>query len=132
MFETEKVVSNIKFELADVQLLLKRVVHEKEDFVFVGDCVYFDSETFAPSCVVGHVFAEIGVPAEIFVDAVINSVNCNALCPDLMRLGFEFSKEAILYLNLAQAIQDSGKAWGTALVEADVWAERVMNERSEQ
>lgn len=107
--------------------LLRLVVFEKgEGYVYpnsvnrVEGCRNF--EDGQPSCIVGHVFAKLGVTYDDAVNASIDgtkgvrwSTNC------LEKSGFEwsFSRNAIKVLSSAQSWQDRGATWGEALAAAE-------------
>lgn len=100
--------------------LLKRAVAEKgEDYVYqpetVGTynrrCRYFGPEG-APSCIVGHVLAYMGV--SIDPESYENRVGVWTLGQEeLLRA----DAAAIEALSVAQDVQDMGGPWGSALRE---------------
>jgi hypothetical protein len=111
--------------------LLEEVVKGREDFVYYrprdygNTCVYFDNNQ--PSCIVGHVLAELGLTA-----ADVETFNAEAFLTILGRLeqhGFRFTEKASDVLFAAQYTQDGAGApddadhsWGEALNKA---AERL-------
>lgn len=106
-------MSEIKFGNLSVLGALSDAVKEMgEDYVYpdsengMGDCYY--NKEGCPQCIVGKVFTAL-VPA--FQPRELHAVveQRHLLEP----LGF--SKSAILILQMAQAMQDQGETWGTAL-----------------
>jgi hypothetical protein len=72
-------------------------------------CVYRDSEG-APSCLVGHVLAEL-TPDVRLVDGTVRA-NYRILRE------WGYSPRALYALQMAQAMQDSEETWGVALKAA--------------
>lgn len=105
--------------------LLERAVEEKgKDFRYTqpkdewghGVCVYFDPDTKAPSCLVGHVLSYVGVTADIVESSL---TNFSTDVDDLYEKGvLKADGETLMLLTLAQSEQDEGNTWGDALEEA--------------
>lgn len=106
--------------------ILRKVVFEKgADYVYPHrgmECVNF--ENGQPSCIVGHVFAELGITYEQAVrdgfsgsSDVLESVTLMEQSPD--QYDWEFDNQAVRVLSWAQAGQGSGRTWGEALQVAE-------------
>lgn len=119
-----------------LELLAKVVEAKGADYVYpgtAGDTCYNFEVQGAPSCIVGHVLAELGVTkdqaAEVRVDG---SAGVNDTVEALVRNGWKytFSIGAVAVLYRAQNVQDQRRSWGDALRMAAVAAEDyVHNER---
>lgn len=120
-----------------VLALLDRVVQAKgADYVYPGisgDMCYNFETQGAPSCIVGHVLAELGVTkdqaAEVRVDG---SAGVNDTVEALVKAGWKytFSIGAVAVLYKAQNVQDQRQSWGEALAAARRVAEDyIHNER---
>lgn len=76
-----------------------------------------------PSCIVGHVFARLGVTYELAVAAAMNgSMGAYSSIRNLGSYGWTdwtFSPEAQNALTSAQSWQDRGSTWGEALAAAE-------------
>lgn len=106
-------------------LLKKQVKKNGEDFIYskVNDgygnpgCVYFDPRTKSPSCIVGHVLADLGVTFDELDSYDLNSDT------DVASLVVEeflaISPATMKVLAAAQVAQDTGRTWGDALKEAE-------------
>lgn len=109
--------------------LAEEVVSGKEDFVYspndgvvVGiTCTY--ERDGQPSCVVGQIFARLGVPVEELklIDKQEHpgvthgySTSARVVTPYL----FETDEKTVQFLNFLQRWQDNGASWGEALNEA--------------
>lgn len=77
-----------------------------------ASCQYFDRETGAPCCIVGHAFAdelrEAGVDADPYLNTKIVPL-----------LGGLFDQAAKNWLHAVQYSQDQGIPWGEAVELAD-------------
>lgn len=93
-------------------------VYKAEERAATGGTVhcYYYEEDKTPSCIVGHVFEDLGLEASRILDgynnATVNSAMAHAF-PEL-----QVSPEAFEVLKTAQFIQDDGKSWGDALIAA--------------
>lgn len=107
--------------------LLRLVVFEKgADYVYVrpnpdrDTCVNFHDGQ--PSCIVGHVLANLGVTgekAEEFGIAGSQGVYDAVRSINASDLPWTINSEACLVLGAAQAVQDAGGTWGEALEAAE-------------
>lgn len=124
---TEKLVLDAPQAVA----MLRKVVYGREDYVYVRPsnapyCVNFTDEG-QPSCVVGHVLAELGLTFEvaelleikgnIAIRSAAGKVN---KCPDF---GWALTEAAVQVLAAAQLVQDDGRTWGEALGRAEACAD---------
>ncbi len=79
-------------------------------------CAYFDPDTKAPSCIVGHVLDRKGVPFERMAGGDKN------LFTDVQGLVdgriLKVDNETYALLTLAQEFQDGGISWGQAVKKA--------------
>lgn len=100
-----------------LELLDKAVAAKGEDYR-VGGCVYFNTETKEPVCIVGHVLAELGVGVDDFEAAYtvnhqtydFNGQSFSGLYKnDFIKEKAEFTPEAVEILDSAQTIQDIGR-----------------------
>lgn len=97
-------------------------VYEKVDFdgAHIPRCVNFHEGE--PSCIVGHVLANLGVSAEdaarMGVDGNMSAIN---VAGNLERFGYEWKidSDAVDILTAAQIRQDNGQSWGEALAYAE-------------
>ena len=104
---------------------LRDVVNERPDHVYVspageyGGCLYVDPSDGCPSCLVGHVLYRLGAD----MTGVARAENAG---PDdaSERGGLRLSIRAEQLLATAQAQQDCGETWGTALQVAEDEDER--------
>lgn len=102
----------------DVVLGFKRAVEAKgEDYVYdgvSGACSYFEPVDQTPSCLVGHVLADLGYTAEDLVGYNYSNVT------DLVRERvLEVDRnETLVMLRRAQNLQDTGSTWGVAVERA--------------
>lgn len=101
--------------------LMRAAVTEKgADYVYPADmmCTYF-SEDAAPACIVGHVFARLGLTAE---DLQYNNegtgVEDAVLGLQVHHPDFHVTDDAIAVMAAAQDAQDSRFTWGKALESA--------------
>lgn len=114
--------------------LAKRAVAEKgEDYVYpkaeAGWCINFDSDTSAPSCIVGHILAYkgmtyaqmLGRSAAVNDEALLidrvdynNSGICTLVGDGLVRADTKTEH----FLSELQQLQDSGTSWGKSLRSA--------------
>lgn len=107
--------------------LLAKVVEGREDFVYYRKvdygtaCVYF--ENLEPSCIVGHVLAELGLTAaDVETFNVFAFINIRS---ELEQFGLRFTEKASDVLFAAQYTQDGAgnpddatHSWGEALNKA--------------
>lgn len=114
-------ISEMTFE--NVTPVIEQIVKDAgEDFVFPGQCRYFNDYD-VPQCLVGHVFHRMGVeyPERVgkfesltnyfSVDHLFNDLGGD---PDLGRA-----------LKMAQVTQDNRKTWGEALDAYNVYVPAV-------
>lgn len=105
---------------------------EYGEIVTACECYYTD-QTGAPSCLVGHLLAEVApdklralhVKEWVEPDVAYNGPSCFAVYelarehdgnkPPVVDLGDVFGPEEIRYLTRVQRAQDSGHSWGEAL-----------------
>lgn len=84
-------------------------------------CVnFYDGE---PSCIVGHVLANLGVSAEKAAEMeVSHNVSVVNVARNLKRCGYEWEigEDAVDLLEEAQTLQDNGHTWGEALANAEI------------
>lgn len=106
--------------------ILRKVVFEKgADYVYPNRgmaCVNF--ENGQPSCIVGHVFAELGITYEQAVrDEFSGSLNVRESVTLMEnspnQYDWEFDNLAVSVLSRAQAGQDNGNTWGDSLQAAE-------------
>lgn len=114
-----------------VQLLQQQVEKVGADHIYVLDenqrqCVYFDREG-CPSCIVGHVLAEVGVKAgqvheqwrtPYSISDMGNGISINSVDVE----GVEMTEGARIVFAAAQRRQDQGSTWGEALAGAELAA----------
>lgn len=124
---TEKLVLDAPQAVA----MLRKVVYGREDYVYVRPsnvpyCVNFTDEG-QPSCVVGHVLAELGLTFEVAellgVEsnvAIMSAADKVNECPDF---GWTLTEAAVQVLTAAQLVQDDGRTWGEALGRAEACAD---------
>lgn len=101
---------------AEARELLTRAVEEMgAEYVYPdpGHCRYFNDDG-TPSCLVGHVLAYKGVAAVTFADRIDNETTVDGLRSWMLTADDRTARA----LRAAQAKQDSGEDWGTALAAA--------------
>jgi len=118
-----------RITLAIVTELLHRAVEEKgagyvypRSTDFETRCLYV--ENGAPSCIVGHVLVEAGLPVEVV--AMLDTFNGNGWgggvgagrLAELPFKRYNISLPAASVLAIAQAEQDAGATWGEAVARA--------------
>lgn len=104
----------------------KEVIKGKEDYVYVDPlgntagvprtnlfCVYFDTATGQPSCIVGHIFARHGITYENVVHNNVNFVG-----DALQEAKVEAEPRAVDFMRKMQSSQDMGVTWGAAYAKA--------------
>jgi hypothetical protein len=115
--------------------LLERAVEEKgKDFRYTQPkdewgnavCVYFDPDTKAPSCLVGHVLQYAGVTAYELESSL---ANFSTDVDDLYRHDIlKADGETLMLLTIAQSEQDMGQTWGDSVDEAlSSYADRLID-----
>jgi hypothetical protein len=105
------------FSMTDVMDALRKVVaNQGEEHIYKtpstssypGLCVYVEQDEeqriLKPSCIVGHVLWELGVP----LDRLNIPGNAKSVCYSLSDYGYFFDPNAIEVLQIAQSIQDHG------------------------
>jgi hypothetical protein len=111
---------SVEITLDEAKRLLSRAVEEKGDLYTYeqvhNQCLYFNPETKAPSCLVGHVLAYKGIT----IDALnASEANNSTDVHDLVEAGvIRTDLETEHLLSTAQDQQDSGATWGRALKTA--------------
>lgn len=107
----------------ETKALLEGIVKGREDFVYVPvdgyRCVNWteDDEGRTPSCIVGHVFAKLGVLGELRVG--FKGWDAHGTTDMLAQFGVAwFDPSAVRLLARVQSKQDDGATWGLALGEA--------------
>ena len=118
---------------------LREVVYSKgPDYVYKrveshglgGACVNFHNGE--PSCIVGHVFAMLGLTQEAAeLVGVAGTSIASVSCLYLNRSDFEweFTDQAVCLLALAQDYQDSACSWGQALEACEGLYARMLAEK---
>lgn len=109
----------------DVLLATKRAMVEKgADFIYKlaereqrmeqgyssqdVECLYFEEDTKQPSCIVGHVIADLDLPHPK------EGIGVDSYYEDLRQRGINLDDRAENFLSYAQAAQDKGLPWGEA------------------
>ena len=111
----------------DVLLATKRAMAEKgADFIYKlaereqrmaegyssqdVECLYFETvaENTKPSCIVGHVIADLDLPHPS------EGIGVDSYFGDLRQRGINLDDRAENFLSYAQAAQDKGLPWGEA------------------
>jgi hypothetical protein len=113
------------YTLEQTKVLLDAQVAKKgADYVYPArqdswpSCVYFEGDT--PSCIVGHVFADIGLtPAEI------EETSFDEEPEEVVGL---FDKNAQRLLFFVQSNQDEGTPWGVAVDSGYLTVEEMIAE----
>ena len=77
-------------------------------------CMYFETDSGQPSCIVGHVLADHGVTLESLGPANADETVGSLVASDVLAL--DARTEALLVR--AQQEQDNGTSWGEALRQA--------------
>jgi hypothetical protein len=79
-------------------------------------CKYVDINKNAPSCIVGHILHDHGVPLETIS---IEGIGAESMLKKLRKSEIlNFTGEASHFLNKLQEAQDVGEPWGEALEQA--------------
>lgn len=108
--------------------LLQRQVEKKgADYIYTDhyeDCELAGrkpgTDEAEPRCIVGHVYADLGVPV-IDLVSIYGTVGCETVRFDY-EYGIRFEQDAIDLLRSAQREQDGGMPWGDAVKHAQIWA----------
>ena len=113
----------IRLDYETVRDTTIRLVQAKPDYVYRSDhakCVYAEHTVdggWVPSCLVGQVFAEMGMPVAVLatLDTDIVTVLDRLQTEEEIEMGDDH--EAVeLFLMTAQEVQDGdGRTWGDAL-----------------
>lgn len=110
------------FSLEETKAQLEQVVTLKgADYVYpigalgfstetIDECVYRNTVTREPACIVGHVIALVGLPLNDLREGE------GARTQDLIQKNY--TGDAIELLSFAQGAQDIGRTWGEALETA--------------
>lgn len=108
-------------------------VLDDEGYVEDESCMYFNPEDGSPSCIVGHVVADLGLTLDTLVEVATerysgasaqylnNGAIADTLTGALMeteRLDLYFTPSAEKLLRRAQSNQDAGHSWGWAVQRA--------------
>lgn len=101
---------------------LRKAVEGKEDFVykpagFPGICMYLTSDD-EPSCLVGHVLVDLGVPKKV-IREVGNASPVSSITHSLERYGIRITNRAARLLQEGQGRQDRRETWLQALWAAE-------------
>jgi hypothetical protein len=118
-------VSSLTLGYEETKQLLQRAVEEKgADFIYTtgdeGGCVYFETESHKPSCIVGHVLAYKGVTIDDIGELNFETEVEGLVDQDVLDVDFK----TLALLRHAQTRQDQNTAWGTSVSEAIIAAER--------
>lgn len=128
-----EVTDKPKLELALAIEVDEQVVSGREDYVYpalsaeeaarrgTGSCSY--ERDGAPSCVVGHIFAELGISAE---ELHLIDIDKHPDTPDLLvttadnvaPVLFDIDEQTVDFLSTIQRYQDGRQPWGLALQAA--------------
>lgn len=115
---------------------LRTVVFEKgADYVYQSgsDGLCFNFRDGEPSCIVGHVFALLGLTAEKAEELGVDGArSVIPSCQVLSQSDFDwnFDNNAAEILNTAQGVQDYGWTWGEALAASErLYAQMVADTR---
>lgn len=124
----------VTLDLDEAVALTKRAIAEKgEDYVYpkaeAGWCTNFDSDTSAPSCIVGHILAYKGMTyaqmlgREVAVNdeaLPINRVDYNSsgICALVGDGLVQADNKTEQFLSELQQLQDNGTSWGNSLRSA--------------
>lgn len=116
--------------VAKAMHLLRKVAEDREDFVYDnggwGGSGCHNFRDGQPSCIVGHVFAELGLMFDKAVALGISGSVGVWTSASVLRVdegfGWEFTDDALRVLQTAQAAQDLGETWGRAVAEAQAVA----------
>lgn len=120
----------ITLDLPTARKALAEIVKGREAYVYDGQdasgkCYYF-KDNGAPSCIIGHLLAKLGVTVEQVRGSDENACAINNLpISDLLRRdGFEETDGVTTqYLSIAQGWQDHKQPWGEAFAQAEAFAE---------
>lgn len=123
-------MSKLTLEEAKVMVaeILSGAPDTRFDPISFGDaCVYFNPDDGSPSCVVGHVFARIGI-TRASLDAFPRGPLPNTTVLNGIEHVWEgkISKEAAGWLRRVQERQDSGFTWG------EIYEEEFGNDAADQ
>lgn len=120
-------------------LLLRKVVFEKgADYVYKGPnpdrpTICYNVWDGQPSCIIGHVLAELGLKASDYEDQALGAELSITSLAGLLRSSktfeWDISGDAVKVLSVAQEMQDEGHSWGAALEAAQIDFERIAAER---
>ena len=121
----KKMSENKVIDLARArELVAEQVAKKGEDFVYAAPAEMKSMDGYAgfynhapgdakavPGCLFGHMFDDLGV-----LDRVSEGASPG---PILQGMGWDVSKQALMYMSSVQSRQDSGTAWGEAAVVSD-------------
>lgn len=80
-------------------------------------CVYFYEGE--PSCIIGHLLAELGIPANVAYEAQnFHTLATSGKYPEITAL---FDEKAVLYATAVQRLQDRGVPWLAAARAPEMW-----------
>jgi hypothetical protein len=99
-----------------VELLRQQVEKVGADHVYGSRvCVYFNDDG-CPSCIVGHVLADLGVQLGQVHELASGADMGNGIAINAVRVeGVEMTEGARTVFAVAQRLQDNGETWGDAL-----------------
>lgn len=104
----------------DLLLSMKRVVHGHEDDVYNKissvECLYYRNGH--PSCLIGHVLADLGLPVKIAPDGTAAHLEGKAADLVLWDAYDVTDERALTLARNAQRVQDNGGTWGDAVTFA--------------
>lgn len=110
----KKPITKMPITLIETAIVVGKVIAGKEDFVYKkpleshGSCVYSDRAN-NPSCIIGHVFDELGVERPRW-SALENKSRFGSLPQSHL-----FTSAAYEFLRVLQGEQDNLATWGTAV-----------------
>jgi hypothetical protein len=116
-----------------IELLRAQVEKKGADYVYIrhveGDCnicknyVRGPEGVRVPDCLLGHVYADLGVLHVVFETSAIRQ-----MVRLLFYAGIEMSERAIYVFDVAQVAQDQRRTWGEALAYATRAAESCADD----
>jgi len=122
----------VKIDREQAVALLERAVFEKgADYVYQQrsalngpSCVYVDTDTGAPSCIIGHLVSYVAPETLLGIAQWERSQESTYTGTDVRELKnqlvdhVEFDYEALYLLRSVQTAQDGGMTWGQAVERA--------------
>ncbi len=95
----------------------------RENDWYSPDCVNFDVDSDCPSCIVGHILFDFGVPKDELIE--FNEEGSHEF------VEWYASRQVDVFLEALQRKQDAGLPWGQALEEAIAESEEWAVENPE-